>query len=47
MKRTFAILTAIVLVFCLSASVFATQTIGTESATTGTVTITNATVGET
>lgn len=47
MKKLFALTLALVLVLGLSTMAFAVQTIGTESATTGTVTITNATVGET
>lgn len=47
MKKLLALTLALALVLALSTMAFATQTIGTESATTGTVTITNATVGET
>ena len=47
MKKLFALTLELVLVLGLSTMAFAVQTIGTESATTGTVTITNATVGET
>lgn len=47
MKRTLAFLMAMVLVLALATMAFGDQVIGTESATTGTVTITNATVGET
>lgn len=47
MKRTLAFLMAMVLVLALATMAFGDQLIGTESATTGTVTITNATVGET
>lgn len=47
MKRVFAILVALMLVCSMAVTVFATQTVGTESATTGTVTISNASIGET
>ena len=47
MKKLFAVLMVAVMVLALSSMVFAVQTVGTESATTGTVTISNATVGET
>lgn len=47
MKKLFAVLMVAVMVLALSSMVFAVQTVGTESATTGTVTISNATIGET